>query len=261
MRRLLIAVGVLVAASQCGPRAVGPSGMSTRPKGSACFEEQIRIERFCVDKYEAYVVEIDARGEEKPHSPFDVVGDLRVRAKVKKGVPPQAYISQLQATQACVNAGKRLCKSDEYIRACRGANKNDFYPYGGQVRKKGICNEGKGSFVALAFGNDFNKLTYQNFNDPKLNQMPNGLALTGAHEGCVSPDGAFDMAGNLHEWVDDPQDSPGHGHFRGGWYGDGEQNGPGCLYVTTAHELTYHDYSTGFRCCADALSSGASVAP
>ena len=35
-------------------------------------------------------------------------------------------------------------------------------------------------------------------------------------------------------------------------YGDAEQNGPGCHYVTSAHEITYHDYSTGFRCCADA---------
>ena len=43
-----------------------------------------------------------------------------------------------------------------------------------------------------------------------------------------------------------------HGRFRGGWYGDAENNGPGCTYVTSAHEPTYHDYSTGFRCCADA---------
>ncbi|QXD15378.1 hypothetical protein GQ464_000010 [Rhodocaloribacter litoris] len=29
-------------------------------------------------------------------------------------------------------------------------------------------------------------------------------------------------------------------------------HGEGCLYRTTAHGRTYHDYSTGFRCCADA---------
>jgi hypothetical protein len=57
--------------------------------------------------------------------------------------------------------------------------------------------------------------------------------------------------GNLHEWGSDPADSEGHGRFRGGFYGDAEENGPGCLYVTSAHELAYHDYSTGFRCCAD----------
>ena len=35
------------------------------------------------------------------------------------------------------------------------------------------------------------------------------------------------------------------------FYVDAVRNGPGCLYTTTAHALPYHDYSTGFRCCAD----------
>jgi len=224
-----------------------------RPAGSPCFEEQVRITSFCVDKYEDYVVELDASNREHPHSPYAMVKDARVRAKVARNVVPQAYISQVQAKAACENAGKRLCKPDEYIRACRGPSKNDLYPYGGMQKRAGACNEGHGSFVALAFGQDFMKLTYENFNDPKLNQMPGGLARTGAFPKCVSPDGLYDMVGNLHEWVDEGPDANGHGRFRGGWYGDAENNGPGCFYVTSAHEPTYHDYSTGFRCCADAL--------
>ena len=81
--------------------------------------------------------------------------------------------------------------------------------------------------------------------------MPGGLAHTGAFKRCVSPDGVYDMVGNLHEWVDDGPDVNGHGRFRGGCYGDAENNGHGCFYVTSAHEPTYHDYSTGFRCCSD----------
>jgi formylglycine-generating enzyme required for sulfatase activity len=229
--------------------ALGPPG---RPPGSPCFEGQVRIEGFCIDKYEAYLVELDDQGREHPHSPYDVIGDKRVRAKVARDVVPQAYISQVQAKGACGSAGKRLCKSDEYIRACRGSNKNDLYPYGGMQRRPGLCNEGKGSFVMQAFGQDVFKLTYENFNDPKLDQMPNGLAHTGSHPRCASPDGVYDLVGNLHEWVDEGPDANGHGRFRGGWYGDAENNGPGCFYVTSAHEPTYHDYSTGFRCCADA---------
>ena len=38
-----------------------------------------------------------------------------------------------------------------------------------------------------------------------------------------------------------------------GFYADAKLNGPGCTYATTAHEFTYHDYSTGFRCCADKI--------
>ena len=35
----------------------------------------------------------------------------------------------------------------------------------------------------------------------------------------------------------------------GGHYVDGEVNGQGCSYVTSAHGSEYHDFSTGFRCC------------
>ena len=58
--------------------------------------------------------------------------------------------------------------------------------------------------------------------------------------------GAFDMHGNLHEWVADAD-----GTFRGGFYADAEINGEGCLYRTTAHERSYHAYSTGVRCCGE----------
>jgi formylglycine-generating enzyme required for sulfatase activity len=243
--RTLAVLAAVVAG--CLPSARGASG---RPAGSHCFEGQVEIERFCIDKYEAYVVDVDEHGDEHEHSPYEVIAGRRVRAKVAPNVVPQAYISQVEAAGACALAGKRLCKPDEYIRACRGTDTTSFYPYGGQQRKPGVCNEGKGSFVAAKFGQDFDKLTYENFNDPRLNQMPGGLAKTGAFPQCVSPDGVFDMVGNLHEWVDENQ--YGHGRFRGGWYGDAERNLPGCLYVTSAHEPTYHDYSTGFRCCADA---------
>jgi hypothetical protein len=56
------------------------------------------------------------------------------------------------------------------------------------------------------------------------------------------------MVGNLHEWVMSPRPT-----FRGGYYQDTTGNGDGCAYRTTAHMASYHDYSTGFRCCADFL--------
>ena len=237
---VLVGVGGLV--SSCGRPA-------SAPQTGPCLEGQVLVSTFCIDRYEAYLVEVDEQGREHPHSPYDTIGSLHVRAKVAKGAVPQAYISQVQARAACADAGKRLCKAEEYICACRGPGKNDFYPYGGMQRRAGNCNEGKGSFVALAFGSDFSKLTYEQFNDPKLDQMPGGLAKAGSFPRRESPDHVFDLVGNLHEWVD--EESDGHGRFRGGFYGDAENNGPGCTYVTTAHEPTYHDYSTGFRCCAD----------
>jgi hypothetical protein len=211
----------------------------------------VLIGDFCIDRWEAHVVELDAQGHEKPHSPYETVDGLTVRAKTAPNVVPQGYISQVQATLACENAGKRLCSADEFHLACEGANPDNWYPYGGTTHIPGYCNEGKGSMLPVYYGSNAANWTYADFNDPRLNQIDGGLAPTASYPHCESPYGLFDCVGNLHEWGSDPADANGHGRFRGGFYGDAEVNGHGCLYVTSAHELTYHDYSTGFRCCAE----------
>jgi formylglycine-generating enzyme required for sulfatase activity len=109
--------------------------------------------------------------------------------------------------------------------------------------------------MPVFYGSDPATWTYADFNDPRLNQVDGGLAPTASYPHCQSPYGIYDCVGNLHEWGADPADASGHGRFRGGFYGDAEINGHGCLYVTSAHEPTYHDYSTGFRCCADVLET------
>ena len=87
-------------------------------------------------------------------------------------------------------------------------------------------------------------------NDPRLNQLPGTLARAGAHARCRNRYGVFDIVGNLHEWVE-ATTRGGHGVFRGGYYVDVHVNGSGCDYATRAHNPSYHDYSIGFRCCAD----------
>jgi hypothetical protein len=226
------------------------------PDAARCAPEMVLIESFCVDRYEAFVVELGPDGGERVHSPYDVIGDASVQARSAPGVVPQGYISQLEATLACENAGKRLCSLDEFALACRGPDAGNYYPYGGETHVPGDCNEGKGSEMPVLFGSNAANWTYADFNDPRLNQLEGGLAPTGSYPHCVSPYGVYDCVGNLHEWGSDPADSSGHGRFRGGFYGDAEENGHGCLYVTSAHELAYHDYSTGFRCCRDAVPAG-----
>jgi len=75
-----------------------------------------------------------------------------------------------------------------------------------------------------------------------------GAQVNSSYAACASDDGVWDMMGNLHEWTADPA-----GTFRGGYYVDTVLNGNGCLYATTAHDTSYWDYSTGFRCCAPAI--------
>ena len=239
-----------------GDATLGDAGATdatlTDASANGCPSEMVRIGAFCMDRWEAHVVALDDAGNEHPHSPYVVVDGLAVRAKSAGGVVPQGYISQIEASAACVAAGKRLCVAAEFAVACRGDDAGAHYPYGGTKHVPGACNEGKGSYVELLFGPDAAAWTYADFNDPRLNQIDGGLLPTGSFLRCASPYGVFDCVGNLHEWGADPADSKGHGRFRGGFYGDAELNGPGCLYVTSAHELAYHDYSTGFRCCQNA---------
>jgi hypothetical protein len=44
----------------------------------------------------------------------------------------------------------------------------------------------------------------------------------------------------------------GNAIFLGGFFSTTSEHGPGCEFVTIGHEASYHDYSTGFRCCRGA---------
>jgi formylglycine-generating enzyme len=207
--------------------------------------------RFCIDRWEASLVEILPDGREAPWPPFDAIeGGHTLRAVSLPNVYPQAYISGAQAAKACAASGKRLCAPVEWRKACVGPGGQAF-GYGSQ-RVAGRCNdEGQGQSPMLRLypqvATSWSLVGMTEMNDPRLNQLTETLARTGSYEGCTNGYGVFDMVGNLHEWTNDP-----HGTFQGGYYLDTHRNGDGCAYRTVAHEVTYHDYSTGFRCCADA---------
>jgi formylglycine-generating enzyme required for sulfatase activity len=159
---------------------------------------------------------------------------------------PQGYISAAEAQKACVAAGKRLCHPVEWRAACGGSHGYAF-PYGPN-RAPGKCHD-SGVAPMLVYHADSLKRGWGSLelNDPRLLQHENTIAKTGAFEACVNDYGVFDMVGNLHEWTADP-----NGTFQGGFWLDTSQHGDGCAYRTIAHPYDYHDYSTGFRCCADA---------
>ncbi|MBX3262180.1 MAG: SUMF1/EgtB/PvdO family nonheme iron enzyme [Labilithrix sp.] len=223
--------------------AVGAAAAEVARGG--CTPDMASIDgRFCIDRYEASLVEVTPTGEEYAFSPFEVVrAHHHVRAISEPDVVPQGYISATQAERACNASGKRLCKAAEWLEACRGPE-NKRYGYA-EEREVGRCNDnGKNPVVAL-FGFRYDAST---MNQPALNQLAGTLAKTGDRRGCSNGYGVYDMVGNLHEWVSDR-----NGTFYGGYYQDvaSAGHGEGCGYKTTAHEARYHDYSTGFRCCAD----------
>jgi formylglycine-generating enzyme required for sulfatase activity len=206
---------------------------------------------FCVDVYEASLVEVKADGTEQRWPYYETLKhDTVARAVSVPGVFPQGYISGDQAKAACEHAGKRLCKPAEWLTACVGPKKTTF-PYGND-REWGRCNDKGRSPMQFYYDLD-DRPEHRwmwgyggNMVDPRLNQLPGTLSRTGEHVDCTNEYGVFDMVGNLHEWVDDPA-----GTFQGGYYLDTHLNGDGCYYRTTAHPTSHLDYSTGFRCCAD----------
>src|SRR5215510_10596674 len=88
-------------------------------------------------------------------------------------VLPSAFITWFQAQEACANAGKRLPTSAEWQVGANGT------PDPGPDNGTTDCNVGDGATVV------------------------NNALPTGARSSCVSARGAFDMVGNLAEWVAD----------------------------------------------------------
>jgi formylglycine-generating enzyme len=237
---------------------------------------------FCIDRYEAYLVE---HIDERPLSPFyhptrertqssyehwtrpqpnpapflgplgppvpeipvppawQLRGDFRPRAQNKPGLRPQGYLSGEVAREACANAGKRLCSENEWVRACRGELDWD-YPYGDEY-EAGVCNIARKAHPAfILHGN-----ASDGHRDPRLNLVEDGagplLRVTGSLPRCKSrwgDDAIYDMVGNLDEWIDDET-----GVFVGGFYS--RQTEAGCAARVGAHAFEYFDYSLGVRCC------------
>jgi hypothetical protein len=307
-------------------------GSGERPNAGPCPAEMALIEiatpaprRFCIDRYEASLVEVMSDGTEQPFAHYVPVDGHDVRAVSKPHAFPQGYISEVQAQDACGASGKRLCNHDEWKTACMGTAHTTF-PYG-DARRPGACHDTGKSAVIAVFGakavaastpspsiaaanapkvaasrpadgkrvhstkgraaqstraraassKTATKATakappkkgthrtgkkstrpasvdpgvWAKLNDPGLGQVDGALAKTGEHAECVNDFGVYDMVGNLHEWVATDPAAP-HGTFAGGYYLDTTLNGDGCNYRTVAHAHDYHDYSTGFRCCAAA---------
>ncbi len=247
--------------------------------GSACPAEMVSIRgQFCIDRFESSLVDV---AEERPVSPyyhptyyhtrsafkiwenerfnmgspehqnlplpppprFQLEGNFDVKAVVRRGVPPNGYISGVVAERACRNAGKRLCTEVEWVTACKG-EREQKYPYGDEYQH-GKCNVKMGRHpAAILHGNaSIGHL------DPRLNHFSHrGRSLlhpTGTNPECSSrwgEDAVYDMVGNLDEWVDDEE-----GVFLGGFYA--RSTVEGCDSKISSHPRAYFDYSLGIRCC------------
>ena len=130
-----------------------------------------------------------------------------------RNVPPRTSISRSEAAEVCARYGKRLCTRHEWQNACLGTQRRRF-AYG-QAAVPGRCNLSGRAPLA-----------------------------TGQKTDCVTDGGAFDMPGNVMEWVSD--DDGGRGVVLGGSFRSGD--GTDCF---TEHYLPSEtrNEQVGFRCC------------
>src|ERR1700690_2828304 len=161
-------------ATECDPDTV--------PQPNACLVEQpgdigcpagmARVDTFCVDRFEAALVEL-VGGSEQPWSPyFDPTGHT-VRAVSMRGAVPQAYVSQPDAGAACAASNKRLCTDTEWLRACQGPTMTT-YPYG-NTREPGVCNDARAEHPAIELYGTGSAWIYSHLDSPCLNQEADGL--------------------------------------------------------------------------------------
>ena len=228
-------------------------------KGS-CPENMSYIDKlggYCIDQYEA----------SKPDATLSSAGSDTSMATSKPNVLPWVSVTLTAARTACVNAGKHLCSSEEWLGA--GNIQGQVYNLPADLS---------------SVGSNYNCNT---------NSICGGVACpTSLNTSlCVSAEGVYDMVGNVREWCNEvvntikPCNVGSNGYCyansTGGWqtstssattlYGNdgvyflansqsnravnrgGRWNSgalAGLFYASLYYEPSYPDSNIGFRCCS-----------
>ena len=135
----------------------------------------------------------------------------------RAGVLPWTNVSYSQASAACSLTSLRPCTLDEWQQACFGPIQTS-YPYG-ETYDASLCNTESGQTEPVGIFSD-----------------------------CRSDAGAFDMSGNVAEWVS--TGTGGRKHIMGGAYSSGLDE-LSCTYDLIQASLSETRDSVGFRCCSD----------
>ena len=163
------------------------------------------------------------------------------------GELPALLVTWTEAKTLCEQVGKRLCTADEFNFACEG---EDMLPYSyGYERDPARCNIDR-PYVwpkrrLLPHAMCIDSLSCKQALEELDQRVP-----IGSRSLCGSPFGAFDLNGNVNEWVERPgQSPPFRSGLKGGWWGPARSR---CRPMVIAHDENYVGYEVGFRCCQDA---------
>jgi len=146
--------------------------------GTRCPSDMVYVpgdRPFCIDKYEAYNVSGSVVNDTCTNGSQAEVdaNTTTVVAGSATGTVPLASLNWCAAKKACQNAGKHLCTNTEWFQACN---------YKGS--KWSITAEETAETMSC---NTASEGTPSN---------------TGNNPNCVTQEGAYDMIGNVWEWVD-----------------------------------------------------------
>ncbi len=186
---------------------------------SRCLRETRQPMRFCMDRYEW------------PN---------------RRGAVPDVLVSWQSAREACASIGKRLCTEEEFNFACEG---EDMLPHVyGFERDASKC-----SIDRPYRPRTFTFLPLEPcLADPECKEAL--LAIdqrlpAGSMPECRTPQGIYDLNGNVNEWVILPRNKgPHRSGIKGGWWGPVRNR---CRPTVTFHDEGDFGYEVGFRCCAD----------
>ncbi|NQV00925.1 MAG: SUMF1/EgtB/PvdO family nonheme iron enzyme, partial [Parcubacteria group bacterium] len=153
---------------------------------------------FCIDKYEASPDSNCTHNYSGTGNPADQaetlvnLDDSDCAPQSVSGGAPWISISQGQAALACAKAGKRLPTNKEWFYAALGTPDYDATDPADNSEECHIWNSG-------APGNPTGS-TYIDHDDDANNAE---AIQSGSASACVSTAGAYDMVGNVWEWVSD----------------------------------------------------------
>lgn len=137
----------------------------------------------------------------------------------RPGELPAGKVSYADAEDACKKLNKRLCRAEEWEKACKGFP-NFIYSYG-DTYDPSMCGGGMESAYKL-----------------------------GERRDCVSPYGVYDMSGGFREWTStSPPGKETRKFVKGGLRGSDEM-GSRCAFAVD-EDIQYSESTLTFRCCAD----------
>jgi hypothetical protein len=160
----------------------------------------------------------------------------------RRGARPAVMVDYEEAERACDTEGKRLCSVAEWQLACEGAA---VAPYPtGLTREATVCHWDAGPVTEV--------LPSRGPEVAALFERADRRVRSGERPLCVSVFGVFDQAGNVREWVRDPEGSrvkpPFSSGVAGGAWGGGAAT---CRTLDSDVPPRARSASVGFRCCAD----------